>query len=164
MGETRAHVFEGSSISYQIHGSGPLVVWTPGAFDGIDSASPVAESLADHGFSVLTWDKPNTQRSQSLWRGDDLYALWSDALGDLLAREGMSSVLTQSGGFFRWDVRRQLNPAAIDEMGSMDPIRFAEVMEQWHRAVIRGVPPSAHFGPLWDLPGRQSWLRRTTSR
>lgn len=73
-------------IAYEIVGDGPPIVLTPGGRYGMDIAGVrgLAEALANNGFSVLLWDRPNCGRSSVSFAGESESALWADTLGELL--------------------------------------------------------------------------------
>jgi 2-hydroxy-6-oxonona-2,4-dienedioate hydrolase len=82
----------GGSVVYELLGNaGELIVLTPGGRFGKDipGLRPLAEALADGGFRVLLWDRPNCGasdvqfygQSESHMRAETLHGLLS-ALGD----------------------------------------------------------------------------------
>lgn len=50
---------DGTRIHYEFHGSGPLVVLTPGGRSGMESLRPLAIKMAQGGFRVLIYDRRN---------------------------------------------------------------------------------------------------------
>src|SRR5919107_210891 len=47
---------DGTPIAYETAGSGPVIVFTTGAFNDHSTAAPLAAALAD-GFTVVTYDR-----------------------------------------------------------------------------------------------------------
>ncbi|MGB8403943.1 MAG: alpha/beta hydrolase [Mycobacterium sp.] len=74
------------SIAYEVHGSGPSVAITPGGRFGVDEGGvrELAMALAERGFRVLIWDRPNCGRSSVAFRGESESALWADTLAELI--------------------------------------------------------------------------------
>lgn len=50
---------DGTTIHYEVHGSGPTVALTPGGRGGMDTLRPLAERMARGGYRVITWDRRN---------------------------------------------------------------------------------------------------------
>jgi 2-hydroxy-6-oxonona-2,4-dienedioate hydrolase len=81
----------GFPLRLELRGDGIPVVYTPGAFYALERARPVAERLANLGFKVLLWDRPNTGGSGLLFENEHLLRIWSRTLRDLLDHIGIQT-------------------------------------------------------------------------
>ena len=78
-------VIDGCEIHYEIDGSGPLVVLTPGGRLGGQAVHATADALAQH-HRVVLWDRRNTGFSH-VWFGTEAEQhVWADDLATLLLR------------------------------------------------------------------------------
>jgi len=91
----------GVNVAYEIVGEGTPLIWSPGGWDGIDAAFPVAEAFAARGYRVLIWDRPTTHRSDLVWVGDSLLGMWADFLHEAADKLGFNPAIVGggSGGF-----------------------------------------------------------------
>ncbi|WAC90158.1 alpha/beta fold hydrolase [Mycobacterium sp. Aquia_213] len=73
-------------IAFEILGEGPRIVLTPGGRYGMEAGGirELGEALAENGFSVLLWDRPNCGHSSVSFDAESESALWADALAGLL--------------------------------------------------------------------------------
>lgn len=74
------------TIAYEILGKGPGVVLTAGGRYAKEAGGvrELGQALADNGFSVLLWDRPNCGHSSVSFEGESESALWADTLAALL--------------------------------------------------------------------------------
>lgn len=74
------------TIAYELVGSGAPVVLTPGGRFDMDTAGvrELAAGIADRGFQVLLWDRPNCGRSSASFAAESESVLWADALAGLV--------------------------------------------------------------------------------
>ena len=88
---------DGIEIAYELVGEGQPWVLTPGGLP------EMARALADHGRSVLTWDRPNCGASSVEFRGRSESEVQADALGALLRHLdlGPTVIAGGSGGSLR---------------------------------------------------------------
>ncbi len=93
---------EGLSIAYEVVGSGPPWVITPGGRFSKDApgVAELAETIAAAGNRVLTWDRPNTGASQVCFAGSSESVMQADVLASLLRELDMAPavVIGGSGG------------------------------------------------------------------
>jgi pimeloyl-ACP methyl ester carboxylesterase len=82
---------DGLEMRFELHGIGTPLVYTPGAFDALESSRIVAETLARRGYQVLLWDRPNTGGSGLLFKPEHMLRLWVDKLDALLDHVGFSA-------------------------------------------------------------------------
>ncbi|MGZ4734412.1 MAG: alpha/beta fold hydrolase [Acidimicrobiia bacterium] len=93
---------DGTAIAYEIIGSGPAWVLTPGGRFSKDTPGvrELAEELAAHGQRVLIWDRPNTGASDICFTGASESEMQADALAGLLVTLDLAPavVIGGSGG------------------------------------------------------------------
>jgi pimeloyl-ACP methyl ester carboxylesterase len=77
---------DGTTIAYEIYGSGQPWVLTPGGrfTKEAPGVRELAETLAEHGQRVLIWDRPNTGASDICFTGASESEMQADALAGLL--------------------------------------------------------------------------------
>jgi len=67
----------GGRIRYEILGSGPSLVLTPGMRNGMDNVRPMAERLAAH-YRVIIYDRRNTGGSDVAFEGPSEQEMWAE--------------------------------------------------------------------------------------
>jgi pimeloyl-ACP methyl ester carboxylesterase len=89
----------GLSIAYELYGDGPPCVITPGGRFSMDypGVRPLGQALAERGYKVLLWDRPNTGGSDVCFTGDNESAMQADTLAGLLKTLGMTPALIAGG-------------------------------------------------------------------
>jgi pimeloyl-ACP methyl ester carboxylesterase len=88
---------DGCTLHYELLGSGPPLVLTPGGRGGLDFVRPLAEKLAAQ-HRVLIWDRRNCGNSD-LWlhRSPAEQEIWADDLAHLLRSLGMAPAILAGG-------------------------------------------------------------------
>lgn len=93
---------DGTTIAYELVGSGPPWIITPGGRFGLDTPGvrELAEALAVHGQQVVIWDRPNTGASDVCFRGASESEMQADHLAGLLRALdlGPATIVGGSGG------------------------------------------------------------------
>jgi pimeloyl-ACP methyl ester carboxylesterase len=90
---------DGLAIAYEVIGTGPPWVITPGGRFSKDypGVREMADALADAGRQVLIWDRPNTGASSVFFDGANESAAQADALAGLLRHLGMAPAVIAGG-------------------------------------------------------------------
>ena len=89
----------GTAIAYEIIGSGPDWVLTPGGRFSKDTPGvrELAEELAAHGQRVLIWDRPNTGASDICFTGASESEMQADTLAGLLVTLDLAPAIVIGG-------------------------------------------------------------------
>lgn len=89
----------GMSVAYEVVGCGPRIVLTPGGRYPMDIGGlpELAVSLADLGFSVMRWDRPNCGHSDIAFTHESESALWAETLAGLLTVTGFGPAVLVGG-------------------------------------------------------------------
>jgi pimeloyl-ACP methyl ester carboxylesterase len=86
-------------IAYDLVGEGPAWVLTPGGrfTKDVGGLPEMARALADHGYRVLTWDRPNCGASSVVFRGESESEVQAEALGALLRHLDLGPTVIAGG-------------------------------------------------------------------
>jgi pimeloyl-ACP methyl ester carboxylesterase len=89
---------DGTRIRYELLGSGPPFVLTPGGRLGMDvpGLRPLAEDLASD-FTVVLWDRPNAGASDVVFTGESESDMWADYLAGMLRELGLGPAVVGGG-------------------------------------------------------------------
>src|SRR5579862_5312752 len=92
----------GALIAYELIGEGPPWAITPGGRLSKDTPGlrELATALAEHGYSALIWDRPNTGESDVVFTGPSESEMQADHLAGLLKALDLppAIILGGSGG------------------------------------------------------------------
>ena len=92
----------GYSLAYDLAGSGPLVILTPGGREGRAGIRSLIDAMLAEKFTVLSWDRCNGGESEVYFGGAPLAEaeIWADDLADLVAHIGLGPawIVGGSGG------------------------------------------------------------------
>jgi pimeloyl-ACP methyl ester carboxylesterase len=90
---------DGTTIAYDVAGEGPPWVLTPGGRFSRDTPGirELAAALAEHGQSVLVWDRPNTGESDVCFTGASESDMQADKLAGLLTALDMAPAIVVGG-------------------------------------------------------------------
>jgi 2-hydroxy-6-oxonona-2,4-dienedioate hydrolase len=88
----------GGTIVYEVMGSGPPIVLTPGGSFGLDvpGLRPLADRLAER-MQVVLWDRPNTGRSDFKFTGASESLMCADDLAELVRALDLGPVVLAGG-------------------------------------------------------------------
>jgi pimeloyl-ACP methyl ester carboxylesterase len=90
---------DGIEIAYDLVGEGQPWVLTPGGrfTKDVGGLPEMALALADQGFRVLTWDRPNCGESSVVFRGASESEMQAEALGALLRHLDLGPTVIAGG-------------------------------------------------------------------
>jgi pimeloyl-ACP methyl ester carboxylesterase len=93
---------DGLEIAYDVVGEGPAWILTPGGrfTKEVGGLPEMAQAIADHGRTVVTWDRPNCGSSSVVFRGPSESEVQAEALAALLRHldVGPAVIAGGSGG------------------------------------------------------------------
>lgn len=161
----------GRSIYYEVHGSGPPVVLSPGGRNGVEHVLPLAEKLAA-ACTVLVWDRANLGRSDVCFDGACDLDLWTDQLDGLLRVLGLRpAYLAAASSGARVSLRMALRyPDAVKGLflwllsgGDVAEILarnyYGEAAEIAERDGMSGVAQMPYWaGMIRTNPANRGWL------
>jgi pimeloyl-ACP methyl ester carboxylesterase len=133
---------DGCAIRYELLGSGPPVVLTPGSRNPMGSARPIAEALATR-FQVLLWDRANIGSSDVQFRGARDLDLWSDQLAGLLRRLDLAPAFL-------------CGPSAGSRVCYTTALHYPEVVRGMYLWLVSGGPVGQQLG--WNYYGQYAEL------
>ncbi len=90
---------DGIHIAYELVGEGQTWALTPGGRfpKEVGGLPEMAQTLAEHGRQVLTWDRPNCGASSVVFRGRSESEVQADALGALLRHLDLGPAVIAGG-------------------------------------------------------------------
>jgi pimeloyl-ACP methyl ester carboxylesterase len=90
---------DGLDIAYDVVGEGPPWTITPGGrfTMGSPGVRELAEALAEGGYSVVLWDRPNVGASSVCFEGDSESAMQADVLAGLLRHLDLAPAVIAGG-------------------------------------------------------------------
>jgi pimeloyl-ACP methyl ester carboxylesterase len=90
---------DGLDIAYDVVGEGPPWAITPGGrfTMGSPGVPELAEALAEGGYSVVLWDRPNVGASSVCFEGDSESAMQADVLAGLLRHLDLAPAVIAGG-------------------------------------------------------------------
>jgi pimeloyl-ACP methyl ester carboxylesterase len=133
-----ATAIDGSSITYELLGSGLPLVLTPGGRNSIEIARGLVEQLALH-FRVLVWDRANIGSSDVSFNGARDLDLWSDQLAGLLRRLDLAPAFL-------------CGPSAGSRVSYTTALRYPEVVRGMYLWLVSGGPIGERLG--WNYYGQ----------
>lgn len=137
-----ATAIDGCTVAYELLGSGPPVVLTPGGRNAMSVIRPVAEKLASR-FQVLTWDRANMGASDVEFHGARDLDLWSDQLAGLLQRLDLAPAFV-------------CGPSAGSRVSYVTALRYPEVVRGMYLWLVSGGPVGKQLG--WNYYGQNAEL------
>ena len=89
---------DGFTVAYDVIGSGPPVILTPGGRFGMDipGLRPLAQELAE-SMTVVLWDRPNTGASQLRFDGVSESQMAADCMASLIRKLDLGPTVVAGG-------------------------------------------------------------------